>query len=126
NLAVLAQDGVRFVGPNRGEMAESGEAGEGRMAEPLEIVAAVEGLLASGPLKGKHVLVTSGPTHEPIDPVRYIANRSSGAQGTALAAALRDLGARVTFVTGPAAVPPPAGVEVVRVETAREMLAAVE
>lgn len=126
NLAVLAQDGVRFVGPNRGEMAESGEAGEGRMAEPLEIVAAVEGLLASGPLKGKHVLVTSGPTHEPIDPVRYIANRSSGAQGTALAAALRDLGARVTFVTGPAAVPPPVGVEVVRVETAREMLAAVE
>ncbi|NGM44806.1 bifunctional phosphopantothenoylcysteine decarboxylase/phosphopantothenate--cysteine ligase CoaBC [Rhodobacter sp. SGA-6-6] len=126
NHALLAQDGVRFVGPNRGEMAESGEAGIGRMAEPLEIVAAVEGLLASGPLEGKHVLVTSGPTHEPIDPVRYIANRSSGAQGTALAAALRDLGARVTFVTGPAAVPPPAGVEVVRVETAAQMLAAVQ
>jgi phosphopantothenoylcysteine decarboxylase / phosphopantothenate---cysteine ligase len=82
--------------------------------------------LGEGPLKGRHVLVTSGPTHEPIDPVRYIANRSSGAQGTALAAALRDLGARVTFVTGPASVPPPAGVTVVRVETAQEMAAAVE
>jgi phosphopantothenoylcysteine decarboxylase/phosphopantothenate--cysteine ligase len=126
NHAVLLDDGLRFVGPNRGEMAESGEAGEGRMAEPLEIVAAVEAALASGPLVGKHVLVTSGPTHEPIDPVRYIANRSSGAQGTALAAALRDLGARVTFVTGPASVPAPVGVEVVRVETARQMLAAVE
>jgi phosphopantothenoylcysteine decarboxylase/phosphopantothenate--cysteine ligase len=126
NHARLLADGVRFVGPNRGEMAESGEAGEGRMAEPLEIVAAVEGLLGGGELAGKHVIVTSGPTHEPIDPVRYIANRSSGAQGTALAAALRDLGARVTFVTGPATVPPPAGVEVVRVETAREMAAAVE
>jgi len=126
NHARLLADGVRFVGPNRGEMAESGEAGEGRMAEPLEIVAAVECLLGRAELAGKHVIVTSGPTHEPIDPVRYIANRSSGAQGTALAAALRDLGARVTFVTGPATVPPPAGVEVVRVETAREMAAAVE
>lgn len=126
NHARLLADGVRFVGPNRGEMAESGEAGEGRMAEPLEIVAAVQGLLGRAELAGKHVIVTSGPTHEPIDPVRYIANRSSGAQGTALAAALRDLGARVTFVTGPATVPPPAGVEVVRVETAREMAAAVE
>jgi phosphopantothenoylcysteine decarboxylase/phosphopantothenate--cysteine ligase len=126
NHAQLLADGVRFVGPNRGEMAESGEAGEGRMAEPLEIVAAVEGVLGGGPLAGRHVIVTSGPTHEPIDPVRYIANRSSGAQGTAIAAALRDLGARVTFVTGPAAVPAPGGVEVVRVETAREMAAAVE
>lgn len=126
NHAKLQVDGVHFVGPNRGEMAESGEAGEGRMAEPLEIVAAIEGALGGGPLAGKHVIVTSGPTHEPIDPVRYIANRSSGAQGAALAAALRDLGARVTFVTGPASVPPPAGVEVVRVETAREMAAAVE
>lgn len=126
NHAQLLADGLHFIGPNRGEMAESGEAGEGRMAEPLEIVAAVESLLADGPLKGRHVLVTSGPTHEPIDPVRYIANRSSGAQGTALAAALRDLGAKVTFVTGPASVPPPSGVEVVKVETAREMLAAVE
>ena len=124
NLAVLRGDGVRIVGPNEGEMA-CGEYGPGRMSEPLEIVAAIEGALAGGPLKGRHVLVTSGPTHEPIDPVRYIANRSSGAQGTALAAALRDLGARVTFVTGPASVPPPEGVAVVRVETAAQMLAAV-
>lgn len=125
NLAVLRGDGLRLVGPNEGEMA-CGEFGPGRMAEPLEIVAAVENALAQGPLAGRHVLVTSGPTHEPIDPVRYIANRSSGAQGAALAAALRDLGARVTFVTGPASVPPPDGVAVVRVETARQMLAAVE
>ncbi|WP_225027695.1 bifunctional phosphopantothenoylcysteine decarboxylase/phosphopantothenate--cysteine ligase CoaBC [Xinfangfangia pollutisoli] len=126
NRATLAGDGVLFVGPGRGEMAEAGEAGEGRMAEPLEIVATAEAALGGGVLAGKHVLVTSGPTHEPIDPVRYIANRSSGAQGTALAAALRDLGARVTFVTGPATVPPPGGVAVVRVETAAQMLAAVE
>ncbi len=126
NHAQLRADGVTFVGPNRGEMAERGEAGEGRMAEPLEIVASVEAAFAAGPLAGRHVLVTSGPTHEPIDPVRYIANRSSGAQGTAIAAALRDLGARVTFVTGPATMPPPAGVEVVAVETAQEMLAAVQ
>ena len=125
NHAQLLVDGVAFIGPNRGEMAEAGEAGEGRMAEPLEIVAAVEAIFGDGPLAGKHVVVTSGPTHEPIDPVRYIANRSSGAQGTALAAALRDLGARVTFVTGPALVPPPVGVTVVAVETAREMAAAV-
>ena len=125
NVAQLAADGVLSVGPNAGEMA-CGEYGPGRMAEPLEIVAAIEAALAEGPLKGRHVLVTSGPTHEPIDPVRYIANRSSGAQGTALAAALRDLGARVTFVTGPASVPPPPGVTVVKVETAREMLAAVQ
>ena len=126
NHARLAADGVAFVGPAMGEMAEAGEAGEGRMAEPLEIVAAAEAALGGGALAGRHVIVTSGPTHEPIDPVRYIANRSSGAQGTALAAALRDLGARVTFVTGPASVPAPSGVEVVAVETAREMLAAVE
>lgn len=125
NLAQLLADGVRFVGPNEGDMA-CGEFGPGRMAEPLEIVAAIEAALSAGPLMGKHVLVTSGPTHEPIDPVRYIANRSSGAQGTALAAALRDLGAQVTFVTGPASVPPPAGVRVVKVETARQMLEAVE
>ena len=125
NLAQLLADGVRFVGPNAGDMA-CGEFGPGRMAEPLEIVVAVEAALGTGPLAGKHVLVTSGPTHEPIDPVRYIANRSSGAQGTALAAALRDLGARVTFVTGPATVPPPARVQVVKVETARQMLGAVE
>ena len=124
NVAQLAADGVRFVGPNAGEMA-CGEFGFGRMAEPEQILAAVQALLSDGPLRGKHVLVTSGPTHEPIDPVRYIANRSSGAQGTALAAALRDLGARVTFVTGPAKVPPPVGVAVLRVETAAEMAAAV-
>ena len=120
NLAILQGDGVRVVGPNAGDMA-CGEFGPGRMSEPLEIVAAVEAALAGGPLAGRRVLVTSGPTHEPIDPVRYIANRSSGAQGTAIAAALRDLGAEVVFVTGPASVPPPPGVTVQRVETAREM-----
>jgi phosphopantothenoylcysteine decarboxylase/phosphopantothenate--cysteine ligase len=124
NLATLAGDGVRVVGPNEGDMA-CGEFGPGRMAEPLEIVAAIEAALADGPLRGKHILVTSGPTHEAIDPVRYIANRSSGAQGTAIAQALVALGARVTFVTGPASVPPPPGVAVVPVETAQEMLAAV-
>ena len=125
NLAQLRRDGVMFVGPTAGDMA-CGEFGLGRMAEPMEILAAVQAALSSGPLAGKHALVTSGPTHEPIDPVRYIANRSSGAQGTAIAAALRDLGARVTFVTGPATVPPPAGVTVVQVETARQMRLAVE
>jgi len=125
NLAQLRGDGVMFVGPNEGDMA-CGEYGPGRMAEPLEIVAAVEAALGDGPLKGRHVIVTSGPTHEAIDPVRYIANRSSGAQGAALAAALRDLGARVSFVTGPSSVPAPAGVSVVPVETAAEMLAAVD
>lgn len=125
NLALLQGDGVRVVGPNAGSMA-CGEFGPGRMAEPAEILEAIGLALGAGPLAGRRVLVTSGPTHEPIDPVRYIANRSSGAQGTALAAALRDLGASVVFVTGPASVPPPQGVEVVRVETARAMLAAVE
>lgn len=125
NLRQLQADGVLAVGPNAGDMA-CGEYGMGRMAEPAEILAAIQAALTEGPLKGRHVLVTSGPTQEPIDPVRYIANRSSGAQGTALAAALRDLGADVTFVTGPATVPPPAGVRVVRVETAREMLLAVQ
>jgi phosphopantothenoylcysteine decarboxylase / phosphopantothenate---cysteine ligase len=125
NLATLRGDGVLSVGPNAGDMA-CGEYGPGRMAEPLEIVAAVEAALGDGPLKGRHVIVTSGPTHEPIDPVRYIANRSSGAQGTALAQALSALGARVTFVTGPASVPPPQGVQVVPVETALGMLAAVQ
>jgi phosphopantothenoylcysteine decarboxylase/phosphopantothenate--cysteine ligase len=124
NLATLRADGVAFVGPDAGEMA-CGEFGPGRMAEPEAIFAAIAAALTDGPLKGRHVLVTSGPTHEPIDPVRYIANRSSGAQGTAIAAALRDLGAKVTFVTGPASVAPPEGVQVVRVETAREMLEAV-
>ncbi len=125
NMAVLHGDGVLVVGPDDGEMA-CGEYGPGRMAEPVALQQAIAAALGAGPLAGKHVLVTSGPTHEPIDPVRYIANRSSGAQGSALAAALRDLGARVTFVTGPAVVPAPAGVEVVRVETAAEMLAAVQ
>jgi phosphopantothenoylcysteine decarboxylase/phosphopantothenate--cysteine ligase len=124
NLATLTADGILTVGPEVGDMA-CGETGPGRMAEPRAILAAIETALGDGPLRGRHVLVTSGPTHEPIDPVRYIANRSSGAQGTALAAALRDLGARVTFVTGPASVPPPEGVHVLRVETAREMLEAV-
>jgi phosphopantothenoylcysteine decarboxylase/phosphopantothenate--cysteine ligase len=125
NLATLRADGVLVVGPEEGAMA-CGEFGPGRMAEVPQIVAAAGAALTDGPLKGRHVLVTSGPTHEPIDPVRYIANRSSGAQGTALAAALRDLGARVTFVTGPATVPPPGGVDVVRVETAQQMAAAVD
>ncbi len=125
NIAVLQGDGVRLVGPDEGEMA-CGEYGPGRLAEPEAILRAIGAALGDGPLQGRHVVVTSGPTHEVIDPVRYIANRSSGAQGTAIAAALRDLGARVTFVTGPAAVPPPTGVDVVRVETAQQMLDAVE
>ena len=124
NLGVLRADGVLVVGPDEGEMA-CGEYGPGRMAEPAVIVTAIATALGGGPLAGRHVLVTSGPTHEPIDPVRYLANRSSGAQGSAIAAALRDLGARVTFVTGPAVVPAPVGVTVVTVETAAEMAAAV-
>jgi phosphopantothenoylcysteine decarboxylase/phosphopantothenate--cysteine ligase len=125
NIATLKSDGVRFVGPNEGDMA-CGEHGPGRMAEPLEIVAAIEGELASGPLAGKRILVTSGPTHEPIDPVRYIANRSSGAQGTAIARALAALDAEVIFVTGPADVAPPDGVTVIAIEPAAEMLDAVQ
>lgn len=125
NLATLESDGVLRVGPSEGDMA-CGEYGPGRMAEPLEIVAAIDAALADGPLRGKHVVVTSGPTHEPIDPVRYIANRSSGAQGSAIASALAALGADVTFVTGPATAALPLGVKVVRVETAAEMLTAVE
>jgi len=125
NIETLIGDGIGFVGPNEGDMA-CGEHGPGRMAEVPEILAAIKAALAGGPLRGRRVLVTSGPTHEPIDPVRYIANRSSGAQGTAIARALVALGADVVFVTGPATVPSPEGVEVIRVETAREMLAAVE
>jgi phosphopantothenoylcysteine decarboxylase/phosphopantothenate--cysteine ligase len=125
NIATLKDDGVTFMGPNDGDMA-CGEFGPGRMSEPLEIVAAVEVKLANGPLKGKRVLITSGPTHEPIDPVRYIANRSSGAQGTALGNALAALGADVVFVTGPADVAPPSGVEVIAVQTAQQMLEAVQ
>jgi phosphopantothenoylcysteine decarboxylase/phosphopantothenate--cysteine ligase len=128
NLARLVEDGVAIVGPNVGEMAERGEAGAGRMAEPLEIVAAVAALLAPAerPLAGKRVLVTSGPTHEPIDPVRYIGNRSSGRQGHAIAAAAALAGADVVLVSGPVAIADPPGVQVVKVEAAREMLAAVE
>jgi len=128
NLAQLKADGVTFVGPNTGEMAESGEAGLGRMAEPLEIVAAAEALLSrrSGLLAGLHVLVTSGPTHEPIDPVRYIANRSSGKQGHAIAAAAAAAGAKVTLISGPVNIPDPPNVTNIKVETALEMLAAVE
>ncbi len=103
-----------------------GEYGPGRMAEPADIATAIEAALGTGPLQGRHIVVTSGPTHEPIDPVRYIANRSSGAQGSAIAGALAGLGARVSFVTGPARVPAPQDVAVTRVETARAMLAAVE
>ena len=125
NLALVKADGALVCGPVEGDMA-CGEYGPGRMVEPADIVAAIGAALGDGPLRGRHVLVTSGPTHEPIDPVRYIANRSSGAQGTAIAAAMRDLGAKVTFVTGPASVPAPVGVTVVRVETAVQMLAAVE
>jgi phosphopantothenoylcysteine decarboxylase/phosphopantothenate--cysteine ligase len=125
NLAQLRADGLRVVGPDVGDMA-CGEHGPGRMAEPAAIVAAISDHFGPRPLTGQRVLVTSGPTHEPIDPVRYIANRSSGAQGTAIAEALRDLGAEVIFVTGPAQTPPPSGVTVMPVETAREMLAAAE
>ena len=134
NLATLQADGVVFAGPVEGDMA-CGEYGPGRMLDVPEIVAAISGMLSSDtpaqsgrarPLEGRHALVTSGPTHEPIDPVRYIANRSSGAQGTAIAEALRDLGARVTFVTGPADMAPPPGVDVRRVQTAQEMSDAVD
>lgn len=125
NVERLRSDGVLFAGPVDGPMA-CGEYGPGRMVEVPQIVVTIASVFDSGPLSGRHVLVTSGPTHEPIDPVRYIANRSSGAQGTAIAAALRDLGASVTFVTGPASVPPPSGVAVIRVETAEEMLAAAQ
>jgi phosphopantothenoylcysteine decarboxylase/phosphopantothenate--cysteine ligase len=128
NLAQLAADGVALIGPNAGEMAERGEAGVGRMAEPTEIAAAAEALLAPAarPLAGKRVLITSGPTHEPIDPVRYIANRSSGKQGHAIARAAADAGAQVTLVSGPVNVPDPPGVRMVHAESARDMLAAVE
>lgn len=130
NLAQLVADGVALIGPNEGEMAESGERGLGRMAEPLEIAAAVERLLkargAALPLKGRKLLVTAGPTHEPIDPVRYIANRSSGKQGYAVAAAAAAAGAEVTLVSGPVNLPKPENVNIINVETAREMLEAVE
>jgi phosphopantothenoylcysteine decarboxylase/phosphopantothenate--cysteine ligase len=127
NVGTLKTDGIRFIGPMAGEMAESREAGLGRMAEPLEIVAAAETLLDDGPkpLAGKTAIVTSGPTHEPIDPVRYIANRSSGRQGHAIAAALAKLGADVTLVSGPVTIPDPRGVTTLHVERAEEMRDAV-
>jgi phosphopantothenoylcysteine decarboxylase/phosphopantothenate--cysteine ligase len=128
NLARLIADGVKTIGPNEGEMAEAGERGRGRMAEPLEIAEAALRLVkpAAQPLAGKRMLVTSGPTHEPIDPVRYIANRSSGKQGHAIAAAAQAAGADVTLVSGPVTIPDPPGVNVIHVESAREMLKAVE
>jgi phosphopantothenoylcysteine decarboxylase / phosphopantothenate---cysteine ligase len=133
NVTMLKADGLSFIGPNAGEMAESGEAGVGRMAEPLEIAAAVEKLLSashdepknSQPLSGRHVVITSGPTHEPIDPVRYIANRSSGKQGHAIAAAAVAAGARVTLISGPVTLADPVGADVIHVETAAQMLDAV-
>jgi len=124
NMAVLASRGVHVVGPDEGAMA-CNEFGPGRLAEPPAILAAIEALLGrAGSLAGRHALVTSGPTHEPIDPVRYIANRSSGRQGHAIAAALAELGARVTLVSGPVAIADPAGVTVRHVESARQMLEA--
>jgi len=127
NVATLLADGVHFAGPMEGEMAESGEKGLGRMAEPLQIVEGAEDLLVGGPkpLAGKTAIVTSGPTHEPIDPVRYIANRSSGRQGHAIAAALARLGADVTLVSGPVSIPDPKGVKTIHVERAEEMRDAV-
>ena len=124
NIETLTSDGIGFVGPNEGDMA-CGEFGPGRMAEPMEIIAAIEARLQKRTLAGKKVLVTSGPTHEPIDPVRYIANRSSGAQGSAIATALMNRGAEVVFISGPAAAPPPIGAEVIAVETAQQMADAV-
>jgi len=128
NVAQLQQDGIALIGPGEGEMAERGERGRGRMAEPLEIAARIATLLTpqDKPLAGHRMLITSGPTHEPIDPVRYIANRSSGKQGHAIAAAAAAAGADVTLVSGPVAVADPQEVDVVHVESAREMLAAVE
>jgi phosphopantothenoylcysteine decarboxylase/phosphopantothenate--cysteine ligase len=129
NVKQLKADGIAFVGPVDGAMA-CGEFGPGRMSEPEAIVAAVAALLrrgaSPGPLAGRHVLVTAGPTYEPIDPVRFIGNRSSGLQGYAIARAARDAGARVTLVSGPVALERPEGVNVVPVQTARDMLAAVE
>jgi phosphopantothenoylcysteine decarboxylase/phosphopantothenate--cysteine ligase len=129
NVAQLQRNGVSLIGPNAGEMAEAGEAGVGRMAEPLEIAAAAERMLRPPqprPLAGKRVLVTAGPTHEPIDPVRYIANRSSGKQGFAIAAAAQAAGAEVILISGPVELDDPAGVTVKHVESARDMLHQVE
>jgi phosphopantothenoylcysteine decarboxylase/phosphopantothenate--cysteine ligase len=129
NVAQLQRDGIAMIGPNAGEMAEANEAGVGRMAEPMEIAAAAEKFLRPPqpqPLAGQRVLITAGPTHEPIDPVRYIANRSSGKQGFAIAAAARAAGADVTLISGPVDLDDPAGVTVKHVESARDMLQGVE
>lgn len=131
NVAQLKADGIRIVGPAVGEMAERGEAGPGRLVEVPDLIAAIEGAFEAGTsrggvLDGRHVIVTSGPTHEPIDPIRYLANRSSGKQGFELATAAAELGARVTLITGPVSLTEPAGVEIVRIKTAAEMLEAVE
>jgi phosphopantothenoylcysteine decarboxylase/phosphopantothenate--cysteine ligase len=128
NIGHLQADGVVLVGPEDGAMAERGEHGPGRMAEPLAIVAAIEKMLAGGdrPLAGRRALVTSGPTQEPLDPVRMITNRSSGKQGHAIARALAEAGAAVTLVSGPVSLPDPPGVHTIHVETAQEMLEAVE
>ncbi len=129
NVGLLQSDGVILIGPNSGEMAEAGEAGVGRMSEAIEIAAAAERLLrppVPRPLAGKRVLITAGPTHEPIDPVRYIANRSSGKQGFAIAAAAQAAGAEVILVSGPVDLDAPAGVTVKHVESARQMLTQVE
>jgi phosphopantothenoylcysteine decarboxylase/phosphopantothenate--cysteine ligase len=130
NVEQLKRDGIHFVGPAIGEMAERGEAGPGRLAEVPDLLSAIESALTVNamhkPLSGRHVVVTSGPTHEPIDPVRYLANRSSGKQGHELAAAAARLGADVTLVSGPVSLADPDGVRVVRVTTAAEMLAAVQ
>jgi phosphopantothenoylcysteine decarboxylase/phosphopantothenate--cysteine ligase len=129
NVATLQRDGIAMIGPNAGEMAEAGEAGIGRMAEPLEIAAAAQRLLRPPqlrPLAGKRMLITAGPTHEPIDPVRYIANRSSGKQGFAIAAAARAAGADVILISGPVELDDPPGVTTIHVESARDMLRQVE
>lgn len=130
NAAALAADGVMTIGPMPGEMAEAGESGVGRMAEPVDILDAVQRALAkqssSGALAGRQILVTAGPTHEPIDPVRYIANRSSGKQGYAIAEAAVRAGASVTLISGPTGLATPTGVKLVGVETAAEMLNATE
>ena len=124
NITTLKNDGIYFVGPNEGDMA-CGEFGPGRMAEPVEILAAIEKLLSPAlPLKGKKILITAGPTREPIDPVRYISNHSSGKQGYAIAEAARDMGADVTLISGPVSLSKPSGMNFVEVQTAEEMLAA--
>jgi len=130
NALTLRKDGINFIGPNAGEMAESGEAGLGRMAEPMEILGAIADLVLpekmTKPLLGKRAIVTSGPTHEPIDPVRYIANRSSGKQGHAIAEALGKVGAEVILVSGPVNISEPQHAETIHVQTAREMKDMVE